>query len=459
MSPRVFTLALFAFLLAGCDAVGGGSEDAVLTGSVVNALTNRPIVGATIQVLSMGLEETSDSSGTYVASVPVDSLQQVRLVAFKTGYAADTVTVLVEPGQAVTVPAMELALGAGGDGTSGPAASITLAPRSSQSVGVTGTGSTETAQLVFVAKDADNNPVDATHAVDIAVSIIQGPGGGEFLSPAAPETVRTDEDGEAVVTLTSGTTAGVVQVETQATVGGRTIRSQPITLVIHGGFPDQEHFGVAPLKRNFPGLVIQGITNQIAATVGDRYGNPVQPGTQVYFTTTGGLIGGSSETDISGEAVVDLMAATPFPNVTGFATVTARTAGANGVPLSASTRVLFSGLPVLRLLTPGMDLGEYTYTVSDPLGNPLAEGTTITVTVEGTAIVTSGRTSVTLSDQTSSGPGLTEFTFRVRPAPNTEETPEITSISIAVTGPNGGVEGFRPGGLRPGAAITGRARS
>jgi hypothetical protein len=133
----------------------------------------------------------------------------------------------------------------------------------------------------------------ASDAVDIAVSILEGPGGGESISPAAPRrSARTR-------TARRRSRAGRPRASSRsrrgrpsATVGGRTIRSQPITLVIHGGSPDRAHFTVAPVKLNFPALDVAGTTNPVFALVGDRYGNPVQPGTQVYFTTTGGIIGG-----------------------------------------------------------------------------------------------------------------------------------------------------------------------
>lgn len=454
--PLAATALALLLVLAGCDAAGGGT-DATLSGQVVNAETNRAVSGATVQILSMRVEEVSDSTGAYSTALAVDSLVQVRVTAFKTGYAADTVTVSVEPGQAVTVPPLLLRLGAAGDGTSGPAASISLAPRSAQTVGVSGTGSTETATLTFIARDADGRPVDAAHAVSIAVALIQGPGGGEFLSPAAPQTVRTNADGEASVTLTSGTAAGVVQVETRATVEGRLIRSQPIMLVIHGGFPDQAHFSVGTARLNFPGLAISGVTNAVGAIVGDRYGNPVQRDTQVYFTTTGGVVGGSSPTDADGRAGVTLRAANPLPLQTGLATVTARTAGPDGVPVQATTTVLFSGLPRVRLLTPGLALGTYDYVVDDPLGNPLASGTSITVTVDGENVATQGRTTVALGDYLEPGAGRTSFQFRIVRAPGSVDPAVVTQIKIEVTGPNGNVEAYRPGGLRPGQGVVGRA--
>ena len=456
MSRVSFLLAaLAAASLAGCDAFGG-DDSAVLTGTVVNAQTSRPLTGATVQVLGMNLEVESDSAGAYEAALEVDSTGTVTIVAFKTGYQADTVFASVEAGQALTVPALELMPTTGDDGTSGPAASITLAPRSSQSIGVSETGAQETAQLVFIARDADDRPVDNAHAVEIAVSIINGPGGGEFLSPAAPETVRTDENGEATVTLTSGTAAGVVQIETRATVGGREIRSQPITLAIHGGFPSQSHFSVYPEQLNHAVLGVVGANIPISVLVGDRYANPVQPGTQVYFTSNSGVIRGSAQTDADGRATVNLITGNP-PPADGFITVTARTSGVNGERIESSTRVVTTSPPRLTLLTPGLDLGSYTYEVSDVYGNPLAPGSTYTVSVEGENVAVKSGATATMPDTQERGANRTRFQFTVGvDDPSSEDPARLDKIEISISSPNGNLSAARPGRLDNGTVIARR---
>lgn len=443
--PRfpLFLAAAVALALAGCDAFGG-DDTAVLSGVVVNAETSRPLTGATIQVLGMNIEVVSDSVGGFEASFEVDSVDVVEIVAFKTGYQADTVAATVESGQALTVPALELQPTTGDDGTSGPAASITLAPRSSQSIGVSETGAQETAQLVFIARDADDRPVDNAHAVDIAVSIINGPDGGEFLSPAAPETVRTDENGEATVTLTSGTAAGVVQIETTAMVDGRVIRSQPITLSIHGGFPNQDHFSVYPVQLNNPYLNVAGERVGISVIVGDRYANPVQAGTQVYFTTDAGVIQGSGQTDANGQATVDLITGNPYPQ-TGLVTVTARTSGIDGERIESSTRVVLTGTTTVELLSGGRELGTYAYRVTDQLGNPLAAGSTYSISVEGENVTISDGESYTMPDVLS---GRTDFSFTISADdPSSADAPRVDKIEISVSSPNGNVTAARPGRL------------
>src|SRR5206468_7073605 len=127
----------------------------------------------------------------------------------------------------------------------------------------------------------------------------------------SPDTVSTDSDGLASVTVTSGTLAQAVQVRAQIT--GTAIHSEPVRVAIHGGLPNANHFSFAVERKNVPGLVFL-ILDPITALVGDRYGNPVQEGTAVYFTTTGGVIQGSAPTDDHGLAKVDLVTGNPFPN-------------------------------------------------------------------------------------------------------------------------------------------------
>src|SRR5690606_25392491 len=188
--------------------------------------------------------------------------------------------------------------------------SITLLTRSSETIGVQSAGTDETATLTFVVLDAFGNPVDEEHAVEVHFEIVSGPGGGEFIAPTSKE---TNAAGRVQTTVSSGTRAGTVQILATATnEEGQTISSFPVVITITGGLPDLAHFSVAPATRNFPGYDVFGLTNQITAFVGDRYGNPVQPGTAVYFTTNAGIIEGSGVTDDLGRTTVELVSALPL---------------------------------------------------------------------------------------------------------------------------------------------------
>src|SRR5690606_25805278 len=173
-----------------------------------------------------------------------------------------------------------------------------------------------------------------------------------------------------------------------------------------------------------PGLRRYGGENPISIIAGDKYGNPVRPGTAVYFTTDAGVIEGSVLTNDQGRGSVNLISANPLPN-DGIALITATTADENEQEVSAQTAVVMSGVPIVTVSPTTAVLGQtYTLTVHDQNQNPLVQGTTISVRVEGTKVKAVGNTSVTLDDtaflggltwdHVVRGPGITEFTFRDR---------------------------------------------
>ena len=64
------------------------------------------------------------------------------------------------------------------------------------------------------------------------------------------------------------------------------------------------------------GMDIVGDSVKITALVGDRYNNPVTPGTAVYFTTSGGVITtATGYTDSAGFATVTLYSGNPLPTI------------------------------------------------------------------------------------------------------------------------------------------------
>ncbi|MDZ7715012.1 MAG: Ig-like domain-containing protein [Balneolaceae bacterium] len=93
------------------------------------------------------------------------------------------------------------------------------------------------------------------------------------------------------------------------------------------------HFSIAPANSNFEGYNINNVRDKITVIVGDKFSNPVKPGTVVSFSTTGGIIQGSGQTDEDGIVSVDLISGDPRPNDAvagsggrpGYATVTAST--------------------------------------------------------------------------------------------------------------------------------------
>ena len=387
---------------------------------------------------------------------------ELTVRATKDGFTSTSTNVLALADREINVPTLRIAPLGEEEPESGKASNILLLDQSDTSIGVLGSGSREVANLTFQVADSSGRPVVLDKGATINFRFGVRPNGGEFISPT---TAQTDNNGEVKVNLSSGTRAGVVQLIAETVVDGRTIVSRPVSVSIHGGLPDQTHFTLAPARFNFPGLTKYGLTNAISVTVGDKYANPVKPGTAVYFTTEGGIIEGSTLTNATGQGSVSLISANPVPN-RGIAVVTASTADENQNVVTDRIPVVFSGTPVVTVSPSVASLDQtYSLTVEDFNGNPLAPGTTLSVRAEGTKVKAVGNTSVTLEDtafrdqngdgdildyeDVLRGPGLTNFTFRVvaeeveAPAEgetSTEDEPEVEAVTIKVSGPNGGYE-------------------
>lgn len=309
----------------------------------------------------------------------------------------------------------------GGSG-SGHASSIVLASASHASIGVRHTGSNETARLVFEVRDRSGRPVDASHRATVRFTLTQVPGGGAFLDP---DTAVTDALGLVTVHLNAGVRAQSVQVRAQV-VGSETF-SDAVRVAIHGGPPHADHFSFAVEDLNVPGLLEFGLIDRVTAFVGDRHGNPVPPGTVVYFSTTGGIIQAAAATDDHGRAAVDLVTAEPLPNrvpafsdSAGTARISVQTIGEDLAPIIRSElAVVFSGTTelIVEPATFVIPLGgsqDFTVTVWDrEHHNPLTQGTRIVFAASLGTIA--GQSSVTLPDTRDRR--RTQFVFRLENSP------------------------------------------
>jgi hypothetical protein len=459
MKTATFRLLLVLFatltasqLIIGCDALSGsdsGKGVVTLTGQILNNSSNNPLDGAFVRILPLDLLFETDADGRYTAAVTIDSTMDLQVNATRDGFFSASVTVLALAGRTIEVPTLRLSPSVTEEATSGLASNILLLKQSATSIGVKESGSVEVAELEFMVADSAGRAVVLDNSTLVRFMLGVQPGGGEFISPSES---KTDNNGVAKVNLSSGTRAGVVQIVAETTVNGRTVRSLPVAVSIHGGLPDQTHFSIGPSRFNFPGLLGLGITNPIGVIVGDKYSNPVRQGTAVYFSSTHGVIEGSVQTDEQGQGAVNLISANPLP-ADGIALITAGTADDSQATVSGSTPVVFSGFPVVRV-SPAIALINQTYsmTVTDQNGNPLAAGTNINVKVEGTAVKAVGNTGVELDDTVFSGgvlyenvvrgPGITEFTFRAVEdiQPNSTATSVVEAVTITLTGPNGKLE-------------------
>ena len=447
----ILTLILVVFS-TGCDVFSSKDDDAgfvSLYGQVLNEETNNPVLGARIRVSPYDLLFEVGEEGRYSFDVEIDSTMELTLTASADGYTAISLPILALADRIIEVPTFKLKQIVSEQASSGKASSIILASQSVPSIGVRESGSQELAAIIFQLADSLGKPIVLDKSTEVRFRFGVQPGGGEYLSPSS---VQTDNNGKAEVSISSGTKAGVVQIIAESTIDGRLIRSQPVAVTIHGGLPDQSHFSLGPARRNFPGLNAYGLTNLMSVIVGDKYSNPVRVGSSVYFETTHGVIEGSTVTDGQGLGGVNLLSANPLPP-DGIAHITAYTADDQQNVVSSTIPVVFSGTPVITVNPGSASRNQtYNYTVTDYNGNPLAQGTNISVQAEGTAIKVGGHTSVGLDDTSFSGgidyehvvrgPGITQFTFRISDDidPLNPETPVVDLISIKSSGPNGTLE-------------------
>jgi hypothetical protein len=437
----------------GTEIVGGSNVETpteeestiTLTGQVINGLTQTPIDSATILIVGgeNDIMLTVDDQGRFDTTISTDVNVNFAYFTYKSGFFIDTTYVFAAVNRVVNTIIRLYPVSSTGGIPSGDPVSIFLASQSAPSIGVRASGSEETARIIFVVQDSAGIPIDLDHSVDVSFSFGAAPHGGEILSPT---TVKTNASGEAIVNLTSGTIAGTVQIIARITIGSRTITSLPVSIAIHGGLPESSHFSIASQYLNFAGYNIYGLRNSITAYVGDKYGNPVRPETAVYFTTTGGIIVGSTLTNDQGIGSVDLISADPKPVhpdpllAEGFAIITATTADENQAAISDQIIVLFSGIAQVNVNPTSFDMANggsqlFTYYVGDQNGNPLAGGTSISVAPEGADMKIQGDVDFSLPDTQS--PAWTQFSFLIYDSQPDSAKLVPASVTVSATGLNG----------------------
>jgi len=445
--------------------------EAGVGGIVSDATTSSPLAGVAVSVQPLGgaaVSATTGTDGKYDFTFTVDSTSSATLKFSLSGYRDTSIVVTLRSSQITSLNvALQRRSQISGGGGSGIAQTIAFLGAAPPEIRVKGVGQAETSNLIWEVRDSLGLPVDASHSIVLTFTITNGPGGGEFLSPG---TVTTNANGQAIMTLSSGTRAGVVQVTATGTVASGTVTTSPVRIVIDAGFPDQTHFTFGAPIYNLPVLDIFGAHNQVNVLVGDRWSNPVAPNTAVYLSTTAGVIVASIATNATGQGTADLISGNPLPFGThaapangtrpfgnGYHYVNARTVGQGGVTVTDSVLMLWSGLAIISNFAPTTftiaNGGNQTFnfTVADELGHPLAAGTTISVTASippppdptapvNQVIVTFGLNGgLTLNDVLAPGPGSTQFTCRLSDG-NTSMVDTIgtrTTLTVFVSGPNG----------------------
>jgi hypothetical protein len=455
-------IAVLALAGSGCKEDDSSTTptagEGVINATVVDALTGTPVQGVT--VLAGSTTTSSDADGKFVLRFTVDSLATVTMVLSKSGYRDTSIVTQLRSGDVQTVQ-IRLQSSKPVGGGSGLAQTIAFLGATPEEISVYGVGGTETTILAYEVRDSLGLSIDAAHAVNLSFSIVNGPQGGEYVSPAV---VTTNAGGQAYTTVNAGTRSGVAQVVATATVGARTITTSPVRVTINGGFPVQSHFTIAATHYNFAALDWVNRQLEISVLVGDMYSNPVAPKTAVYFRSSAGVVQPSVFTDANGQGGVTLFSGNPYPFApfgapspldTAYHHVVAKTVGQNGVTVTDSILVLWSGRSLIRNVNPaGFTIANggsqlFTFSACDRFHHPLSPGTVITVLAlvppppDPNSPVNQAQLSfgvngrITMEDAIFRGPGTTDFSFQLSDGSVNVDQPTTVTITIEVEGPNG----------------------
>ncbi len=449
MQKRYILFPLLLLLTFSCSKFSANDPDPISVSGVVTNSSDEPVEEATVTILSPSPEETTvtDSEGSYNFSRFIEESVTYNIEVTKDGYQNSTRQFTVDPSNSINFPDFKLALPGednsddgddnnddnGNNTGSQGSAFITLDNITNQTIQVKETGGVETTQFNFVITDSAGTPVDNQNAVYVHFDIAEGPNGGESIYP---DSVLTN-NGEAIASLTSGTAAGVVQVRASFTRDEEVHVSKPVSVTISGGLPDTNHFEVKSDRKN---QVADGTSqdNTITVLLGDKYGNTVREGTAVYFTTNKGTIDGDRTTDQNGTVSADLRSVNAAP---GTATVTVKTIDENSTTIEKGVEIVFSGSPLLSVESGSIDVENFTredfsYTLQDNNGNPMAEGTNVNVSFNNENLELTGDIDFTLGDYSESGDGKTDFGFQVTKLDDVEISGNL-SLTILAEGPNG----------------------
>jgi hypothetical protein len=458
-------LMIMAALISGCksnDTVTASAGEGILTGTVYSGTSAVPLSNVSITVLTSGAgaqTAVTGADGKFSLTFTVDSTLDLSVRFSKGGFSDTTTHVVLRSGAVAYLDIrMSPIYGIVPGGGSGIAQTIAFLGAEPTEISVYGVGGKETSLLRWEVRDSLGLPIDAAHAVNISFTAPSGPGGGEYVSPPI---IGTSDAGQAVTTLNAGTRSGVVQIRASATAAGRTIVSSPVQVIIRGGFPVQQRFSIASPFFNFPALGYVGKTHEVSVLAGDIYSNPVALGTAVYFRSSAGVIQPSVFTNGDGQGTVQLISGNPMPvgsassGVDGYHYVVARTLGQGGTVIQDSIQFLWSGRGTISNVNPPGTFSipnagqlSFTFELSDQLGHPLAQGTTISVVAtipppstpgvqQNQAFVVFGNNgTLSLGDVTTAGPGRTQFSFILKDGTYAITEPTPVNLTITAQGPN-----------------------
>ena len=176
--------------------------------------------------------------------------------------------------------------------TAPTATSIVFPEGQNTIIGIAGSGSVGQAVLNFVAY-SNSTPLPGK---EIEFSLVKSPLGLSLGQKGKTIwTVKTDENGNAPITVYPGTTPGPVEIK--ATVKDNTsIFALSKNITVATARPSQNNISLSLSTNSVEGWGIDGTTASITMRVADQFGNAVPDGTILNFTAEGGQIGNSCST-------------------------------------------------------------------------------------------------------------------------------------------------------------------
>jgi hypothetical protein len=149
----------------------------------------------------------------------------------------------------------------------------------------------QSTQIFATLEDAYGNPLSEGYVVAFDITVAPGAGGPDDWKPSFRpdgllwhDTAETNPNGQAIVQLYSGQKSGAVSIRACTVADTLFVCTEKALVTISSGPPDYINITFRFQGEAFPNSPDRFV--QVAAEVGDRYQNPVQWGTAVYFTLT-----------------------------------------------------------------------------------------------------------------------------------------------------------------------------
>lgn len=243
-----------------------------------NPVTSPHTVTFSSQCTFSGDAKFSDSSGDTNTDNTITGIASLTYTA--TGcVGSDVITVTTQSGSDTLTATGTLNIAAAALGS----IEFTSVTNSLMSLKGLGTASQpETTTVTYTVLDAQGQPVSGeivNFSLDTAV-------GGLTLATTSG---ISDGNGQVSVVVQSGTSPTTFRVNA-VTNSDATIASQSSSISVATGPATQNSLSISADILNPEGYDYDGETVSITARVADRYGNPIQDGTSISFTTEGGAV-------------------------------------------------------------------------------------------------------------------------------------------------------------------------